>query len=163
MSVRYLPVRNACVAVTAVLVACAASACSSSHKTGAGASTALSSTSRAAPSTSAASSTSVAASSSAPAAGSLSGKWAGSYSGSYTGTFTLNWTQSGSQLTGTIDLSTSGMTPLNGTVNNGHITFGTVGSTVITYSGTVSGNSMSGSWQIAGGAGGSGSWNGHRS
>jgi hypothetical protein len=114
-----------------------------------------------APSSSGAPST-ASATSSTPSAGSLSGHWSGSYSGAYTGTFTLSWTQTGSQLSGTIDLSTSGTTPLNGSVRGSHITFGTVGSTVITYSGSVSGNSMSGSWQIAGGAGGSGSWSAHR-
>ena len=35
----------------------------------------------------------------------LSGTWSGQYSGGYNGTFTLNWTQSGSKLTGTIKLS----------------------------------------------------------
>jgi len=102
-------------------------------------------------------------SSSNSSAGSLSGKWAGSYNGAFTGTFTLNWTQDGSKLTGTIDLSTGGRTPLNGTVTNGQISFGTVGSTVITYTGSVSGDTMSGHYQVAGGAAGSGSWNAHRS
>jgi hypothetical protein len=97
------------------------------------------------------------------AAGSLSGAWSGSYSGSFDGTFTLNWTQTGTQLAGSIDLSTGGMEDLTGTYSGGHITFGTVGSTVITYTGSVSGNSMSGSWQIAGGTGGTGSWTAHRS
>jgi len=100
--------------------------------------------------------------SSAPAAGGLSGSWSGSYSGSYSGTFTLSWTQNGSTLAGTIDLSTSGRAPLTGTVNGDRITFGTVGSAAIAYTGTVSGNAMSGSYSIAGGAGGTGSWSAHR-
>ena len=44
----------------------------------------------------------------APAGADLSGTWSGQYSGAYTGTFTLTWRQSGSDLNGNIDLSTSG-------------------------------------------------------
>jgi hypothetical protein len=104
------------------------------------------------PSTSAAPSTP--ATTTAAAAG-LSGSWSGQYSGAFTGTFTLTWTQGGSSLTGTITLSTSGTVPLTGTVSGSHISFGTVGSAAITYSGTVAGNSMSGSYQVNGAAGGS--------
>ena len=35
----------------------------------------------------------------------LSGTWSGTYSGAYHGSFTLNWKQSGSSLSGTIELS----------------------------------------------------------
>lgn len=97
------------------------------------------------------------------AAGSLTGNWSGNYSGSFHGTFTLHWTQTGSKLDGTINLSTAGTVPLNGTVSDNRIHFGTVGSTVITYTGSVSGDSMSGNYQIAGGSGGSGPWSAHRS
>ncbi len=38
--------------------------------------------------------------------------------------------------------------PINGTVHGNAIRFGTVGSTAITYSGTVSGSSMSGTYQL---------------
>ena len=90
----------------------------------------------------------------------LSGTWAGQYSGSFSGTFTLTWTLAGSDLSGTITLSTpSDTVPIHGTVSNGKINFGTVGSTVITYSGSLSGSAMSGQYQVAGGAGGSGTWN----
>jgi hypothetical protein len=83
------------------------------------------------------------------APGALSGKWSGHYSGSFNGDFTVRWTQSGSHLHGTIHLSNPGDTmPINGTVNGSAISFGTVGSTAITYSGTVSGNSMSGSYKV---------------
>ncbi len=83
------------------------------------------------------------------APGALSGKWSGHYSGSFNGTFTLRWRQSGSRLHGVIHLSNPGNTlPINGTVNGGAISFGTVGSTAITYSGTVSGNSMSGNYKV---------------
>jgi hypothetical protein len=89
-----------------------------------------------------------------PAAVDLSGNWSGQYSGAFTGTFKLSWQQTGSTLSGNIDLSTSGTTNLTGTVNGSKITFGTVGSQAITYTGTVSGSSMSGSYQVNGGPGG---------
>lgn len=86
------------------------------------------------------------------AASGLSGTWSGSYAGAFSGTFQLTWTQTGNNLNGTINLSTSpGDTPLSGTLNGSTITFGTVGSTAITYTGTVSGSSMSGSYQVQGG------------
>lgn len=98
--------------------------------------------------------------SSAPAAAvGLSGSWDGQYGGSYQGTFTLTWTLAGSDLSGTITLSSpNGTLPIHGTVSNGQINFGTVGSTVITYTGSLSGSAMSGQYQVAGGAGGSGTW-----
>jgi len=88
--------------------------------------------------------------SSAPVTASgVSGKWSGQYSGAYQGTFKLNWHQSGSTLAGTIRLSAPPSTlPIHGTVKNGAIRFGTVGSVAITYEGTVSGNSMSGTYQV---------------
>jgi hypothetical protein len=88
------------------------------------------------------------------AASSLSGTWSGKYSGAYHGTFILHWTQTGSRLRGTIKLSTAGGRPnVNGTVHGSTIRFGTVGSAAITYSGTVSGKSMSGKYQTPGGGG----------
>jgi hypothetical protein len=103
----------------------------------------------------------------AAAASALSGKWRGQYSGAYQGHFLLRWHQSGSRLTGTITLSTPtrGTVPIHGTVQGSTIKFGTVGSEDITYSGSVSGSSMSGSWQIKGpsGAAGGGPWSASRS
>jgi hypothetical protein len=95
--------------------------------------------------------------SSSPAAGGdLAGTWTGQYSGDFQGTFTLTWTESGSKLQGTIDLSSlGGSVPINGTVNGNDISFGTVGSTAITYTGSVSGDSMSGQYQVEGQGGGS--------
>lgn len=94
--------------------------------------------------------------------GSLPGKWSGSYSGAFSGTFVLTWQQSGQALSGTITISGFKDVPtsIHGTVQGAAIRFGTVGSESITYSGSVSGNSMSGSWQIqAGGRSlGVGSW-----
>jgi len=80
----------------------------------------------------------------------LTGTWNGTYNGSYSGTFTVKWTQSGSTVDGTIALPTVGTTEqLNGTVNGDKITFGTVGSFAVTYSGTFSGSSMSGTYNVA--------------
>ena len=88
------------------------------------------------------------------ATGDLSGTWSGKYDGAFNGTFTLTWTQSNSKLTGSIKLSTDGTLNLNGVVAGNSIQFGTVGSTAITYSGTVSGDSMSGTYQVSGSTGG---------
>ena len=94
------------------------------------------------------------------ASSSLSGGWSGKYSGAYHGTFTLHWTQSGSQLRGTIKLSSAGgPVGLKGSVRGSSIKFGTVGGPAITYSGSASGRSMSGRYQTPGGGG---SWSAHR-
>ena len=93
-------------------------------------------------------------------AGALSGTWSGSYSGAYAGTFHLVWTQSSAKLTGTINLSTSGTLPLTGTVNGTAITFGTVGSAAVTYTGTVTGDTMSGTYRVGGSQ--HGTWSAHR-
>ena len=83
------------------------------------------------------------------AASILSGTWSGQYSGGYNGTFTLHWTQSGSKLTGTIKLSQpSGTFSINGSVRGSAISFGAVGAGA-TYTGSVSGKSMSGNYQAA--------------
>jgi hypothetical protein len=94
------------------------------------------------------------------AAGSLTGTWSGTYRGAYHGTFTLHWTQSKSRLTGTINLSSVGRTNITGSVRGSTIRFGTVGNAkAITYSGSVSGKSMSGTYKT-GGVGGS--WSAHK-
>lgn len=98
---------------------------------------------------------------------SLSGKWSGSYSGSFSGTFNLTWKQSGHNLSGTIMISGFKDVPtsIHGTVHGTSIRFGTVGSESITYSGSVSGQSMTGTWKIqAGGRSmGGGSWKASKS
>jgi hypothetical protein len=87
-------------------------------------------------------------------ASTLSGTWNGQYSGAFSGTFVLRWTQSGSSLSGTIAISSPASSlRVNGTLNGSTITFGTVGSTAITYTGTVSGKSMSGSFKTPEGGG----------
>ena len=107
-----------------------------------------------------------AATTSSGAAAGLSGTWHGQYSGAYSGTFTLSWQQNSTTLSGTIQLSNpaGGTLPIHGTVQGGSIHFGTVGSTAITYSGSVSGSSMSGNYQVhlASGATG-GNWSASRS
>lgn len=79
----------------------------------------------------------------------LAGTWSGRYSGAVSGTFTLRWTQSGSTLRGSIKLSNPpGRYPITGAVHSGKISFGAVG-VGATYTGTVSGRSMSGHWKSA--------------
>ena len=94
--------------------------------------------------------------------GPLSGKWSGTYSGAFSGTFKLTWQEVGPKLSGTITISgfSNAATSIHGTVKDNSISFGTVGSQAITYSGSVSGKSMSGTWKIVAGgrAMGSGSW-----
>jgi hypothetical protein len=102
---------------------------------------------------------STAAGSTAQQSAGLSGKWTGKYGGTFSGTFTLNWVQTGSKLHGKITLSTSGTVPVNGTVDGSSIKFGTVGSTAVKYTGTTSGDSMSGSYDTPSGGG---SWSAHR-
>jgi hypothetical protein len=95
--------------------------------------------------------------------GALSGTWSGQYGGAYSGTFTLHWQQNNSKLSGTIQLSTAGTLPINGMVQGSSIHFGTVGSMAITYSGSVSGSSMSGSYQVqAGSSTQTGTWSASR-
>ena len=81
---------------------------------------------------------------------SVSGTWKGSYSGSFSGTFKLTWKQTKSNLSGTIMISAFSNVPtsIHGTLQGTSIHFGTVGSQSITYSGSVSGSSMSGTWKL---------------
>ena len=97
----------------------------------------------------------------APPAVDLSGTWTGSYNGPFNGSFTLTWTQNGANLSGTIQLSSpNDNLRISGNVSGSGISFGAVG--VVTYSGTVSGSSMSGSYiDVANGK--SGSWNATKS
>lgn len=94
----------------------------------------------------------------AASASGLSGTWSGRYSGAYNGTFTLTWQQSGTSLSGSIKLSSPASTlGITGNVKGSLIRFGAVGG--VTYSGTVSGNSMSGRYRTPNqGSRGSGSW-----
>ena len=91
----------------------------------------------------------------------LGGTWKGRYSGSYSGTFTIRWRQLQSgRLKGQITLSNpAGSYGISGTVHRGSISFGVVAAGA-TYSGTVSGKSMSGHYKT--GNGGSGTWSAHK-
>jgi hypothetical protein len=139
--------------LTAALAACSSPGGTAKHVT----------TARSHPATPSATA-SAAASPPAVAASALSGTWKGQYGGSYQGTFTLRWRQSGSNLSGTIAISNPATTlPIHGSVTGGAIRFGTVGSLAITYSGTVSGNSMSGTYQVHSGASSGGPWSAAKS
>lgn len=100
--------------------------------------------------------------------GSLSGKWSGTYKGTFGGTFKLTWQESGQSLKGTIEISGFSNVPtsIRGNVRGSSISFGTVGTKSITYSGSVSqGNSMSGNWKMQdhGMSVGAGSWKASKS
>jgi len=87
-------------------------------------------------------------------AGGLSGTWSGRYSGADNGTFILTWTQSGKELSGTIKISSPPHKYLvKGTVSGSSIRFGTLGGGSITYTGSVSGSSMSGTYHAPNGNG----------
>jgi hypothetical protein len=89
----------------------------------------------------------------------LAGTWSGHYSGAYSGTFTLRWTQSGSKLSGSITLSNpKGKYGITGAVRGSAITFGVVGAGA-TYTGSVSGKSMSGRYKSSTGGG---AWSAHK-
>jgi hypothetical protein len=92
--------------------------------------------------------------SAAAARASFAGTWSGSYHGAFTGTFTLHWTQTGSRLSGTITLSNPpGKYGITGSVGrDGAIHFGVV-KVGATYTGTVSGTSMSGKYRSPQGGG----------
>ena len=94
----------------------------------------------------------------------LSGAWSGTYSGVFSGTFKLVWHENGSDLHGVIHLNPGGTEPIAGAVNGSSIQFGTVGgSQAVTYTGSVSGNSMSGTYKIKTPEGSkNGSWSAHK-
>jgi hypothetical protein len=97
--------------------------------------------------------TAIAAVSSTSHATSLAGKGSGHYSGAYSGTFTLHWRQSGSHLRGSITLSNPrGTYSVTGRVRGKAIAFGAV-SAGATYTGSVSGRSMSGTYKSGRGRG----------
>jgi hypothetical protein len=97
----------------------------------------------------------------APPAGGLTGVWSGMYTGVYTGTFTLTWQQTGTGVAGTIVLSSPAKTlSITGNEAGTSITFGAVGG--VTYTGSVSGGSMIGTYTVPG-TGSGGSWSATKS
>ena len=102
------------------------------------------------------SSASIAAATSSGTTPKLAGTWSGTYGGSYSGTFKLRWSQVRSRLRGSITLSNPpGTYGITGSVHGTTIAFGAVGAGA-TYTGSVSGKSMSGRYKT--GDGGSGRW-----
>jgi hypothetical protein len=95
----------------------------------------------------------------------LSGQWSGQYSGAYTGTFNLTWRQSGSNLSGTIEISSLGNKPtnINGSLQGHQIKFGTVGGAAVAFTGTASSSSMSGNWHFQAKHSIGGSWSAAKS
>jgi hypothetical protein len=153
---RLVPAMTMAAVLALTLAACSSPASPATHVTGKKRSLAV--PSAAAPAASSAAPAAAAPAAAAAASG-LSGKWSGQYSGAFAGTFNLNWRQSGSKLNGFIQLSSPGTSqPINGSVAGSTIRFGTVGSSAITYTGTVSGNSMSGTYRVHDGAGSRGNW-----
>ena len=118
-----------------------------------GATTTLGSTGTTAASSSSATTATTTATTTA-AGGGLTGTWSGDYQQTApspdSGTFTLHWQQSGSNVTGTIDIAGAcSACPISATVNGSSVTFGVVALGGITYTGTVSGNTMSGTYATA--------------
>lgn len=90
---------------------------------------------------------------------SVAGTWSGTYGGAFSGKFTLHWRESHSRLTGTIALSyPRGTYSISGKVHGTAIKFGAVGAGA-TYTGTVSGSSMSGTYKTPRGGG---PWSAHK-
>jgi hypothetical protein len=83
----------------------------------------------------------------------LAGTWSGKYSGAFSGTFKIHWKQTGSKLRGSIALSNPrGTYSITGSVRGSAIKFGAVGAGA-TYTGSVSGKSMSGNYKSPQGGG----------
>jgi hypothetical protein len=96
----------------------------------------------------------------------MTGKWAGTYESTTTagatGTFTILFRQNGSQLTGSISIQPPGCVntgTITGTLNGTTIAFGAVkGTQTIDYTGSVSGNTMSGTYSAPGCDHAKGTW-----
>jgi hypothetical protein len=89
----------------------------------------------------------------------LAGTWSGRYGGAFSGTFRLHWKQTGTKLSGTIALSKPhGTYGITGSVHGTAIKFGAV-AVGATYTGSVSGKSMSGHYRTPQGGG---AWNAHK-
>jgi hypothetical protein len=146
--------RSAWVRIGGTVIGCGVllAACSSSSSSSA-ASTPAEATS-AAPSSSSFSSTGSPVSSST-----VDGKWNGSYtpSGGGSGDFSVTFTQTGSSLDGTLSISVACLdgAKVTGKVNGDSIDFGSVqGQCSVDYKGKISGDQMSGTYDVGGGVGG---------
>lgn len=149
------------IAVPVVIAGCVLAACGESSPGGSPTPTASIASTASTASTATSPPTVPPTQSQAPATVDLSGSWTGTYNGPFNGSFTLNWTQSGTLLRGTIMLSSpQGTHDMTGIVSGSSITFGSGG--VFVYRGTVSGNSMSGSY-FARANGQMGTWSANKS
>jgi hypothetical protein len=91
----------------------------------------------------------------ATSSGTVSGTWNGVWESTKfppaSGVFQIVWTQSGDQISGTIQVASSTCVPngtISGSLSGKTITFGTVqGAHTVTYTGAVSGVSMSGTYK----------------
>lgn len=100
------------------------------------------------------SATAAASATTSPTATGLTGAWPGEWQNTTPdasrGTFRIQWTQSGSALSGTITITgtpclTGGS--INGSLSGSALNFGVVtGQSQVSYTGTVSGNTMSGTY-----------------
>ncbi len=91
----------------------------------------------------------------------VAGTWSGTYSGPFNGTFKLIWNQTGSSVNGTIMLSSPpDNLKITGSLSVNPFRCGAVG--VVAYTGTVSGNSMSGSY-VDRANGQTGTWSANKS
>lgn len=96
----------------------------------------------------------------------LAGIWGGDYASTSTpgstGTFIIDWTQTGSTLGGTISVTNTPCVTegtITGTVEGEQITFGAVeGAYSIAYEGTVSGDTMSGTYSSPSCGNAAGTW-----
>ena len=85
----------------------------------------------------------------------LPGTWSGKYSGAFSGTFTLRWKLLGLNKPGRVDHAVEprrGKYGISGSVHGSAIKFGAV-AVGATYTGSVSGKSMSGSYKSPQGGG----------
>jgi hypothetical protein len=93
-------------------------------------------------------------------ASALDGTWNGTWQSSGngpSGTFSVTWTESGSDLNGTLSISVGCLdgASVTGTVDGSSIEFGSVkGQCQVDYKGDVSGDQMSGTYDISGAGGG---------
>jgi hypothetical protein len=95
------------------------------------------------------------------ATGTITGTWKGTWSSTkyvgLTGTFTLNFQQSGSTLSGTIEIAGTpciSSASITGTLSGTDITFGFVnGAEAVSYTGTWTGPDMAGTWVVGQGSG----------
>jgi hypothetical protein len=96
----------------------------------------------------------------------LGGKWNGTWTDTSpdtsNGTFALTWTQNGSNLSGTITVAGTpciSAATVTGSLNGSAITFGAVsGRVTITYTGTIAGTKMSGTYSAPNCGNATGNW-----